>query len=218
MFCSQCGKRIPDGCSFCQFCGCKVQDISPGQNTMNAPGRPDGMGSTANAFTNRQRYTEAASDKKNTNPQKGLSIALHIILTLLIAVSVFIYKKRDGQILIQKKAEQGQQQNNPQIGIYMHHIGNAVFYTEHDLRKYIIPNENNPVYKCLEQEKCKGMLLFGCDKILIWRKTSRIMSSNRVRYLGKAGSAELYAVSPVQKMKLQASRSCSRRDEIRDRN
>ena len=95
MFCSQCGKQIPDGSSFCQFCGCKLQGTSPVQNTMNAPGRPAGMGSTADALTDRQRYTEVAQNKKKANLKIWIPISLLIILILLIAVSVFIFIKRD---------------------------------------------------------------------------------------------------------------------------
>ncbi len=153
MFCPQCGKQIPDGSSFCQFCGCKLQDTSPVQNTMNAPGRPAGMGSTADASTDRQRYAEAASTKKNGSFKKWLPIFLFIILTLLIAACVFIYKKRDGQVLIQEKqAEQEQQQDNQQISSYEHHIGDAVFYTEHDLRKYIIPDPDYPGFSLFDIE------------------------------------------------------------------
>ena len=96
MFCSHCGKQIPDGSSFCQFCGYKVQGISRDPNTMNAPERPDGMASMADVSTDRQRNTKASS-KKNTGSPKWLPIVLLIILTLMIAVSVFIFIKRDGQ-------------------------------------------------------------------------------------------------------------------------
>lgn len=48
----------------------------------------------------------------------------------------------------QERREQEQQQSNG----YEHHIGDAVFYTEHDLWKYIIPNENNPAHKWLDLE------------------------------------------------------------------
>ena len=163
MFCSQCGKQIPDESSFCQFCGCKLQGTSPVQNTMNAPGRPAGMGSTADASTDRQRYTEVAPNKKNGSFKKWLPISLVVVLTLLIAACVFIYKKRDGQVLIQEKqAEQEQQQDNQQQNSqqqdaqqsngYEHHIGDAVFYTEHDLWKYIIPKEYYPSEKWLDLE------------------------------------------------------------------
>ena len=35
---------------------------------------------------------------------------------------------------------------------YEHHIGDAVFYTEHDLEKYIVPKETNPLHKWLDIE------------------------------------------------------------------
>ena len=125
MFCSQCGKQIPEESSFCQFCGCKIQGSSPGQNTMNAPERPDGMDSKADTSTDRQRYTEAASNKKNGSFKKWLSVSLLVILTLLIAACVFIFVKRDRPVLIQEKqAEQEyQQQDSQQIGSYEHYIG-----------------------------------------------------------------------------------------------
>ena len=47
-----------------------------------------------------------------------------------------------------REQEEQQQQSNG----YEHHIGDAVFYTEHDLWKYVIPNENNPVHKWLDLE------------------------------------------------------------------
>lgn len=51
----------------------------------------------------------------------------------------------------QERREQEQQQQQQSNG-YEHHIGDAVFYTEHDLWKYVIPNENNPVHKWLDLE------------------------------------------------------------------
>ena len=154
MFCSQCGKQIPEESSFCQFCGCKIQGSSPGQNTMNAPERPDGMDSKADTSTDRQRYTEAASNKKNGSFKKWLSVSLLVILTLLIAACVFIFVKRDRPVLIQEKqAEQEyQQQDSQQIGSYEHYIGDAVFYTEHDLRKYIIPDPDYPGFSLIDIE------------------------------------------------------------------
>lgn len=35
---------------------------------------------------------------------------------------------------------------------YEHRIGDAVFYTEHDLEKYIVPKETNPLHKWLDLE------------------------------------------------------------------
>ena len=90
MFCSQCGKQISDGSNFCQFCGCRVQGISPGQNIMNAPGTPADMISMTDASTDQQRYTEGVSYKKNTNNKKWLPISLLIIITLLIAVCITV--------------------------------------------------------------------------------------------------------------------------------
>ncbi len=43
----------------------------------------------------------------------------------------------------QERREQEEQQQQ-QISSYEHHIGEAVFYTEHDLRRYIIPDPDNP--------------------------------------------------------------------------
>ena len=51
----------------------------------------------------------------------------------------------------QEQREQEQQQQQQSNG-YEHHIGDAVFYTEHDLWKYIIPKETNPAHKWLDIE------------------------------------------------------------------
>ena len=51
----------------------------------------------------------------------------------------------------QEEREQEQQQQQQSNG-YEHHIGDAVFYTEHDLWKYIIPKEYYPSEKWLDLE------------------------------------------------------------------
>ncbi len=51
-----------------------------------------------------------------------------------------------------EEQERREQEEQQQSNGYEHHIGDAVFYTEHDLWKYVIPNENNPVHKWLDLE------------------------------------------------------------------
>lgn len=51
----------------------------------------------------------------------------------------------------QERREQEEQQQQQSNG-YEHHIGDAVFYTEHDLWKYVIPIEYDPVHKWLDLE------------------------------------------------------------------
>ena len=110
MFCSQCGKQIPDGSTFCPSCGCKVycennQGISPDQKNMNFPGRPAGMGSMAGSsmdspWRTDPSYMETASSKKHVRFKKWPVITLAVILTLVIAVSLFVFISRNGQFLI----------------------------------------------------------------------------------------------------------------------
>ena len=51
----------------------------------------------------------------------------------------------------QERREQEEQQQQQSNG-YEHHIGDAVFYTEHDLWKYVIPKEYYPSEKWLDLE------------------------------------------------------------------
>ena len=57
-------------------------------------------------------------------------------------------ERREQERREQEQREQEQQQSNG----YEHHIGNAVFYTEHDLWKYVIPKEYYPSEKWLDLE------------------------------------------------------------------
>ena len=110
MFCSQCGKQIPDGSKFCPSCGhriiCEKESRIPhDQRTVNVPGRPAGMGSMSDTSTDRQRqaapsYMVTASNKKNSNLKKWLSISFLIILAVTIAVSIPIYIKMNRKVLI----------------------------------------------------------------------------------------------------------------------
>ena len=51
-----------------------------------------------------------------------------------------------------REQEQREQEQQQQSNGYEHHIGDAVFYTEHDLWKYVIPKETNPAHKWLDIE------------------------------------------------------------------
>ena len=48
--------------------------------------------------------------------------------------------------------QQMEQKHQQQTGGYEHHVGDAVFYTEHDLQKYIVPKETNPSHYWLDIE------------------------------------------------------------------
>ena len=72
---------------------------------MNPPGRSSGIGSMADAsMVSRWRtdpsYMETASSKKHVRFKKWPVITLAVILTLVIAVSLFVFISRNGQFLI----------------------------------------------------------------------------------------------------------------------
>ena len=52
----------------------------------------------------------------------------------------------------EEEARQREEEEHQQTGNYEHHIGDAVFYTEHDLSKYLTPNPRNPVHYLLDLE------------------------------------------------------------------
>ena len=56
-------------------------------------------------------------------------------------------RQRQEEEMRQQEEEERQEQ---QTGSYEHHVGDAVFYTEHDLQKYISPNPNNPVFSRID--------------------------------------------------------------------
>ena len=45
-----------------------------------------------------------------------------------------------------RQREEEEQQQQQQTGTYEHHIGDAVFYTQHDIWEYIFPNPVNPAH------------------------------------------------------------------------
>ena len=51
-----------------------------------------------------------------------------------------------------RQREEEEQQQQQQTGNYEHHIGDAVFYTYHDLWQYIVPKETNPAHNWLDIE------------------------------------------------------------------
>ena len=51
-----------------------------------------------------------------------------------------------------RQREEEEHQQHQQTGNYEHHIGDAVFYTYHDLWQYIVPKETNPAHKWLDIE------------------------------------------------------------------
>ena len=59
-------------------------------------------------------------------------------------------RQRQEEEARQREEEEHQQQQ--QTGNYEHQIGDAVFYTEHDLSKYLTPNPRNPVHYLLDLE------------------------------------------------------------------
>ncbi len=61
-------------------------------------------------------------------------------------------ERREQEERERREQERREQEQQQQSNGYEHHIGDAVFYTEHDLWKYVIPNENDPVHKWLDLE------------------------------------------------------------------
>ena len=59
-------------------------------------------------------------------------------------------RQRQEEEARQREEEEHQQQQ--ETGTYEHHIGDAVFYTYHDLWQYIVPKETNPAHKWLDIE------------------------------------------------------------------
>ena len=53
-------------------------------------------------------------------------------------------ERREQERREQEQQQEEEQQQRQQTGNYEHHIGDAVFYTEHDLWQYVFPNPKNP--------------------------------------------------------------------------
>ena len=84
----------------------------------------------------------------------------------------------------EEEARQREEEEHQQTGNYEHHIGDAVFYTEHDLSKYLTPNPRNPVHYLLDLE---AMLRD------VWGDVGMMQVSNG--YAGSDGSSFNLAVS-----------------------
>ena len=91
-------------------------------------------------------------------------------------------RQRQEEEARQREEEEHQQQQ--ETGTYEHHIGDAVFYTEHDLSKYLTPNPRNPVHYLLDLE---AMLRD------VWGDVGMMQVSNG--YAGSDGSSFNLAVS-----------------------
>ena len=84
----------------------------------------------------------------------------------------------------EEEARQREEEEHQQTGNYEHHIGDAVFYTEHDLSKYLTPNPRNPVHYLLDLEA----MLHD-----VWGDVGMMQVSNG--YAGSDGSSITASVS-----------------------
>ena len=91
-------------------------------------------------------------------------------------------RQRQEEEARQREEEEHQQQQ--ETGTYEHHIGDAVFYTYHDLWSYIVPKPTNPANKWLDLE---AMLRD------VWGDVGIMQVSNG--YAGSDGSSFNLAVS-----------------------
>lgn len=85
----------------------------------------------------------------------------------------------------EQRQQEEQERQEQQTGSYEHHIGDAVFYTEHDLGKYLSPNPRNPEHYLLDLEA----MLHD-----IWGDGIGLLVNND-GYAGTDGSSFTHAVS-----------------------
>lgn len=96
MFCSKCGKEIPDGIKFCGFCGAALTEESPAGEAGNI-----GTGNTAYA---RQEFVQPQGNKKsNYKIIAGIVIAILVICVMGSGIGRRSYKQtvKDGLKSIQ---------------------------------------------------------------------------------------------------------------------
>ena len=91
-------------------------------------------------------------------------------------------RQRQEEEMRQQEEEERQEQ---QTGSYEHHVGDAVFYTEHDLQKFIFPNPTNPEYYDIDIE---AML------VDVWGPEDAIKPASSNGYIWYDGSPSPYVV------------------------
>lgn len=87
--------------------------------------------------------------------------------------------------LYESEEEAENEYQGQEIGSYEHHIGDVVFYTEHDLQKYISPNPMNPIHNQIDIE---AMLVDA------WGPEDAIKPASSNGYIWYNGSPSPYAV------------------------
>lgn len=68
MFCNQCGKFIPDGTKFCEYCGCAVPTVSSVQNVFAQQGNVPVNSTNPTHFANQTNPTGFTNPTAPTNP------------------------------------------------------------------------------------------------------------------------------------------------------
>lgn len=103
MFCTKCGKRIPDDSVFCPFCGANVSDAEQSapdetrvmdsnltQPAPSPPQQPYWNGQDPDATAQRQAMPQQSPDKAPRKPSQHRSLVIGIVIGVLCGVAVLL--------------------------------------------------------------------------------------------------------------------------------
>lgn len=97
MFCSQCGKKLPDGAKFCNYCGFALQPSSKNNPIEQRQFVADQAASNINDRNAKQPLSldDFAGDNKGKLPLSGVFAAILIILIASVTLTSYFVKDED---------------------------------------------------------------------------------------------------------------------------